>query len=292
MVVALLRLGLGAAFQSRPSPVHLLAVVRSGAAGASIQATGQGVSGEFSPSRADSAALLQSSPVHLEAIAKSDAAWAIIQATGQGVNGESNPSLFGHGINDLKKTIVDGNKWRAREDSYYRTWTSMLEHCYSCKYLEKRPTFKGSSVCPEWLYLSVFRAWMQAHDGYREGLELDKDILVFGNKVYSPQTCLFVSKRENQLLTDQTTTTSQGEWGPGVDFYLSEVKFRAKRTVDRKLKLLGYYDSPDEAGKAYRRAKRDNFLEAIASLPNDSYNQPLKQGLARHADRLSPPPST
>ena len=78
MVAALLCLGLGAAFQSRPSPLRLAAVVRSGAAGASIQATGRGVSGDTSTSVVDSAALLQSSPVHLEAIAKSYAAWHVL----------------------------------------------------------------------------------------------------------------------------------------------------------------------------------------------------------------------
>ena len=82
MVAALLCLGLGAAFQLRSSPVRLTAVVRSGAERASIQVMGRGVSGETSPSVADSAALLQSSPVHLEAIAKSDAAWVIIRAMG------------------------------------------------------------------------------------------------------------------------------------------------------------------------------------------------------------------
>jgi hypothetical protein len=193
VVAALLCLGLGAAFQLRSSPVRLAAVVRSGAAGASIQVMNRGVSGETSPSVVDSAALLQSSLVHLEAIAKSDAAWAIIRAMGRGVTGDEG-TVYDYGINDM--TGMSSTK-------YYKTWIHMLERCYSDKFLEKYPTYKGCSVCPEWLYLSVFHAWMQAHDGYREGLELNKDILVFGNKVYSPQTCQFVSKAVNNLLTDR-----------------------------------------------------------------------------------------
>ena len=159
VVAVLLCLGLGAALKLRSSPLRLTIVVRSGAAGASIQAMSRGVSGEISPSIADAFALLQSSPVHLEAIAKSDAAWAIIQATGRGVTSNTKGTVRGHGINDLKGTIADGKEWRAREDSYYRTWTSMLKRCYSAKFLERNPTYKGCSVvCPERLHFSVFHA--------------------------------------------------------------------------------------------------------------------------------------
>ena len=175
-VVAQLCLVLGAAFQLRSSKVRLSAVVRCGAAGASIQATGRGASGETSPCVADSGALLQSSPVHLEAIAKSDAAWKR-RVLGEGVNRRSTErTVFDHGINDM--TGMSHTK-------YYATWSNILKFSYSDRFLEKRSTYKGCSVCPEWLYFSVFHAWMQAHDGYWEGLDLDKDILVVGGSLLS-----------------------------------------------------------------------------------------------------------
>jgi hypothetical protein len=276
VVAVLLCLGLGAAFQLRSSPVRLAAVVRSGAAGASIQAMSRGVSGETSPSVADSAALLQSSPVHLEAIAKSDAAWVIIRAMGRGATGDDG-TVYDNGINDM--TGMSSTK-------YYAAWIDMLKRCYSDKYLEKYPSYKGCSVCPEWLYLSVFHAWMQAHDGYRDGLELDKDILVFGNKVHSPQTCLFVSHAVNVLLNDRGAT--RGEWAQGVYFDKPMRKFRAEIRIDGKLKHLGYFDSEDEAEETYLAAKSDNIRRMIDLLPGDPYHEPTRQGLARHADRFSP----
>jgi hypothetical protein len=163
----------------------------------------------------------------------------------------------------------------------------MLMLCYSAYYHEKHPSYKGCSVCPEWLYFSVFRARMQAHDGHWEGLVLDKDILVFGNKVYSPQTCLFVSRAVNNLLTD--SGASRGEWALGVHFNKQHGKFEAKITIDGKDKHIGLFDSEDECEEAYLTAKSDNIHRTIALLPGDQYHEPTRLALARIArDRFSP----
>jgi hypothetical protein len=214
--------------------------------------------------------------VHLEAIAKSDAAWER-RKLGEGVRRNKEGTVYDLGINDM--TGMSHTK-------YYGTWINMLQRCYSAKFLEKYPTYKGCSVCPEWLYLSVFHAWMQAHDGYWEGLELDKDILVVGNKVHSPQTCLFVSKAVNSLLLD--SGAARGELAQGVTFYKQMGKFRADINIDGKRKYLGYFDSEDEAEETYLAAKSDNIRRTIDLLPGDPYHEPTRQGLARHADRFSP----
>ncbi len=68
----------------------------------------------------------------------------------------------------------------------------MLQRCYSESYLNKRPSYRGCSVCEEWKTFSNFMAWMKNKN--MENLELEKDILVPGNKLYSPETCVFVSR--------------------------------------------------------------------------------------------------
>jgi hypothetical protein len=128
---------------------------------------------------------------------------------------------------------------------------------------------------------------MQAHDGHWEGLQLDKDILVFGNKVYSPQTCLFVSRAVNNLLTD--CGASRGEWAQGVHFDKQRGKFQATIRIDGKVKFIGYFDSEDECEEAYLTAKSDNIQRTIALLPADQYHEPTRLALARIArDRFSP----
>ncbi len=79
-------------------------------------------------------------------------------------------------------------------------WRRMLDRCYSEYYHKHNPSYKGCSVCDEWLKLSNFYNWViKEENGYREGYHLDKDILIKGNKVYSPETCCFVPSEINEL---------------------------------------------------------------------------------------------
>ena len=77
----------------------------------------------------------------------------------------------------------------------YATWKSMLMRCYSDKYHLKSPSYIGCSVCDEWLDFQVFAKWFSVN--YEDGKQLDKDIKIEGNKIYSPDTCLFVSPFDN-----------------------------------------------------------------------------------------------
>lgn len=112
--------------------------------------------------------------------------------------------VAGHGINDVNYTtqiykIVEGRtpfgrkkKVRVWVCPYYEKWASMLRRAYSKVYHKKRPTYIGSSVCEEWLYLSNFIKWVdsQPEDNWAN-LQLDKDFLVSGNKHYSPEKFSF-----------------------------------------------------------------------------------------------------
>ena len=106
--------------------------------------------------------------------------------------------VYGVGINDADYVVqkwetigyVNGKQkqkliWIC---PYYSAWKSMLKRCYSSKYQDKRPTYKGCSVSDEWLTFSVFKVWMEKQDW--EGKQLDKDLLFEGNKIYSADTCV------------------------------------------------------------------------------------------------------
>ena len=102
----------------------------------------------------------------------------------------------GVGVNDL-----DGPVYKNGSNlKFYSTWKGMLDRCYSEKYRAKFPTYIGCSVCDEWLLLSNFQEWYNIH--YRDGMALDKDILIQGNKIYCPEACRFVPQYINSLLTD------------------------------------------------------------------------------------------
>lgn len=83
----------------------------------------------------------------------------------------------------------------------YTTWKRILERCYNKKFQEKHPTYKDATVCEDWYNFQNFAEWMDENwKPHMEGWHLDKDILLKGNKVYSPETCAFVPAKINSLL--------------------------------------------------------------------------------------------
>lgn len=91
---------------------------------------------------------------------------------------------------------------------YYRAWENMLSRCYSAKYQERQPAYIGCTVSEEWLTFSNFKAWMEKQEW--EGKQLSKDLLFEGNKVYSAENCVFVTRAVNNPTTD--SKASRGEW--------------------------------------------------------------------------------
>lgn len=155
---------------------------------------------------------------------------------------------------------------------------NMLTRCYCKKYQEKRPTYTDCIVCEEWLIFSNFRKWGEVHD--YECKALDKDFLIEGNKVYSPETCVFVSNELNLFLL--LNNASRGEYPIGVYWHKECEKFKAQIQVHGKRKHLGYFTSEKTAHLAWQRAKL-NLAEEFLSKETDSR---IKHGLQRITDKL------
>ena len=77
----------------------------------------------------------------------------------------------------------------------YSVWSGMLERCYSDKLHYKHPSYIGCTVCDDWHDFQVFADWFEIN--YIKGYDLDKDIKIKGNRIYSPTTCLFVTQKDN-----------------------------------------------------------------------------------------------
>jgi len=107
---------------------------------------------------------------------------------------------------------------------FYRVWHGILERCYSPKLHEKRPNYIGCSISNEWLHFSNFKSWMKKQDW--QGKQLDKDILIQGNKLYSSDTCIFVDGSLNSLLTNRSNF--RGEYPQGVCAIKTSVKYRSQ----------------------------------------------------------------
>lgn len=92
-----------------------------------------------------------------------------------------------------------------KENKCSVTWKSMLERCYCPKYLAVTPTYKDCTVCDEWHNYQNFAKWF--YDNYpeddQEDYHLDKDSIVKGNKLYSPDTCTFLTKYDNVRISKE-----------------------------------------------------------------------------------------
>jgi len=185
----------------------------------------------------------------------------------------------GAGVNDsIYKTSGKDEEGRDTKCPYYRVWHGMIERCFSKKYHLKRPTYKNCTVSEDWLRFSSFRKWMKSQNW--QGMELDKDIKIIGNKKYSPETCLFVSKMVNLLLCDSAAI--RGEWPIGVSFKKSKNKFVANCKNKGEQRHLGYFLTSQEAHNAYKLYKHKVILETA----NQSENSYIREYLLNHAELL------
>lgn len=99
----------------------------------------------------------------------------------------------------------------------YQTWVDMLRRCYDPVVQLKFPTYKNCKVCIDWHNFQNFAEWFEAN--YKEGLHLDKDISVDGNKIYSPEYCSFVTRCENNEKAKAKKYKMKSPDGRVVDIY-------------------------------------------------------------------------
>ena len=180
--------------------------------------------------------------------------------------GKVNKLVHGVGVNDADYVVNPTINGKIVWCPFYRYWVNMLKRCYSVKFQARRPTYVGCYVCVEWLTFSKFKSWMETQDW--QGKQLDKDLLVSGNKVYSPDTCAFVDKETNLFATDRGA--ARGEWHIGVNFHKPTGKFQAlcRNPFTRKKEYLGLFIYPDEAHQAWKKRKHELACQ-LADLQTD-----------------------
>ena len=184
--------------------------------------------------------------------------------------------VFGVGVNDLDYRVQvyeyvtkDGGR-RVRKPvfvcKYYAAWTRMLERCYSKKYLERNPSYIGTSVCRDWLSATEFKKWMEKQDW--QGKSLDKDIIVPRSKLYSPDTCAFVLNETNSFVI--ASDASRGRYPVGVDLHKPSGKYRALcgNPFTGKQEYLGLFSTSEEAHEAWRKCKYD-LAQRVAAKESD-----------------------
>ncbi len=157
--------------------------------------------------------------------------------------------VCGVGINDAEYSVRERIGGTRLFCQFYLKWAGMLRRCYSGDKTFK--TYSECYVCDEWLTFSNFKSWMENQDW--EGKHLDKDLLAAGNKVYSPETCCFISPSLNIFVRSSGALQKYD----GVSFHKKFKKFEAKvrNPLTGRRESLGYYQSEAEAIAVYSAKK-------------------------------------
>jgi len=190
----------------------------------------------------------------------------------------SRKKVQGKGTNDMPVGYCTGP-----EKPIYGMWNNVLERTTGGKndaFYKRRPWYRGTTICDEWLLLSTFVAWVKSHDNW-QGKALDKDVLCPGNKHYSPETCVLISESLNNLLTGRDA--KRGDCPKGV--VNSQGRFRARVGGNGKRMEVGSFDTKGQAHKAYCIAKGIQVREVAESLTDaDTCDiERTRIGLLEHA---------
>ena len=169
-------------------------------------------------------------------------------------------SVHGVGIAGAKYPITING----RNTKEYNLWNNMLKRCYSDGSKKQRPTYKGCKVSNNFLRYEYFYEWCHIQVGFNnKDWQLDKDLLVKGNKVYSESTCVFIPSEINSVLTK--STASSGEYLIGVYWSKTHKAFAAQVSKSKgKREHLGFFKTELEAFKAYKEAK-ESFVKEQAN---------------------------
>lgn len=196
------------------------------------------------------------------------------------------PSVVGVGITGSKYQPVSLNHKGEYETCHaYVVWRNLLERCYLEKKQKVQPTYKGCTVSDNFKSYEYFYEWCLKQIGYNEkGFELDKDLLVKGNKVYSENTCCFVPKEINTALTKRDG--DRGECPIGVYWNKDCEAFVAKISEGGERRYLGLFSSKNDAFNAYKVAK-EKYMKKLASKWVDRIDKKVYQALIEYEVRIN-----
>ena len=169
-------------------------------------------------------------------------------------------------IKNYNNKSIDGvgyigyGKYSSKDKIPHKLWKSVINRVYSTKSALQKPTYKDVTVCEEWHCFQNFAEWWyEKHELHMENWQLDKDIIVKGNKIYSPQTCCFVPKKINTLLVKCDKVRS---------FYCIGVvkrgqKFQTTFSKEGISTYIGTFNTIEEAFQAYKTAK-EVYIKEVA----------------------------
>lgn len=110
-------------------------------------------------------------------------------------------SVYGKGFNSALVGEGYPTRIKGKITKCYDHWRRLLQRSYDPKWKRLHPTYSECSVEECWWDYQNFAEWFNSYEYPTEGMDLDKDLLIVNNKVYGPDTCVFLPEHINKLLT-------------------------------------------------------------------------------------------
>lgn len=104
------------------------------------------------------------------------------------------PKVYGVG-----RSYYRAGLFHARE---YKLWKRCLERAYCPRFVDRNKSYQGVEVHPRWHWFALFLQDLPEIPGYEQWkgggpFQLDKDLLVPGNKTYGPGLVQFIHQKRN-----------------------------------------------------------------------------------------------
>jgi outer membrane receptor for ferric coprogen and ferric-rhodotorulic acid len=182
-------------------------------------------------------------------------------------------SVFGVGcIGSGDYTTGGDNKTRV-----YRVWQGMMWRCYSSS---QPVSYAGCTVHDDWLNFQNFaRDYFKMFDHAEDDWQLDKDILVKNNKIYSVETCVACPSEINKIF--QRSRGSRGKYPLGVSWHKNHDVFSANMQVEGRTKFLGHYINVGDAFMAYKTFK-ERYIKEVAEEYKEIISDKLYEALLNY----------
>ena len=143
----------------------------------------------------------------------------------------------------------------------YSVWFKMLSRCYDARNKQSK-NYGDCSVSENFTSFEYFLSWYLSQVGSDKGnWQLDKDLLVKGNRVYSEDTCCLVPVEINNLLTRYTKESGTCK---GVYYNKKLGKFSAHLLG----RYIGLFSTELEAFQVYKQAK-ESYIKDVANKWKD-----------------------
>lgn len=187
------------------------------------------------------------------------------------------PKLYGKGFMGV-------GEYRAKIGKsihpYYDAWRGALRRCYDPKWHEKWPRYTNCTVEKQWNNYQVFCEWSEKQV-FEVGYKLDKDLLVAGNKVYGPDTCVYLPNELNCIIADQWKMDRGLPKGVSISAHPRARNKKFVASLQRKNTKnfnLGYFETPEEASEVYKREK-EKYVKERAEFWKDRISKRAYEGL-------------